>query len=53
MSYNKLSRIRWAGQTVDVYANEITRLMSLSSFVGEGLETAVKLALVNRFPEDV
>ena len=31
-SYNKLSKIRWTGQTVDVYANEIRKLTGLSSF---------------------
>ena len=50
VSYN---RIHWAGQTVNVDANEIRRLASLSGFAGEGLETAVKLAFVNGFPEDV
>ena len=53
VSDNKLSRIYWTGQTVDVYVNEIRRLAGLSSFAGEGLETAVKLAFVNGFPEDV
>ena len=53
MSYNKLSRICWAGKTIDVYVNEIRRLAGLSSFAGKGLETAVKLAFVNGFPEDV
>ena len=53
MSYNKLSRIHWARQTVDVYANEIRRLVGLSGFAAEGLETAIKLAFVNRFPEDM
>ena len=50
VSYN---RIRWAGQTVDVDANEIRRLAGLSSFAREGLETAVRLAFVNGFPGDV
>ena len=53
MSFNKLSRIHSAGQTVDVYANEIRRLAGLSAFARKGLEMAVKLAFVNRFPEDV
>ena len=53
VSYNKLSRIRWAGQTVDVYANKSRRLAGLSSFAGEGLETAVRLAFVNGFLDDV
>ena len=51
VSYNKLFRIRWAGQTVDYYANEIRRLAGLSGFASEGLETAVRLAFVNGFPE--
>ena len=46
VSYNKLSRIRWAGQTLDVYAIEIRRPAGLSGFAGEGLETV-------GFPEDV
>ena len=53
VSYKKLSRIRWAGQTVDVYANEIRRQAGLSGFVGKRLETAVKLAFVNGFPGEV
>ena len=53
VSCNKLSRIRWAGQTVDVYVNEIRRLAGLSDFAREGVKTAVKLAFVKGFPEEV
>ena len=53
VSYNKLSMICWAGQTVDDYVNEIRRLAGLSGFAWEGLETGVKLAFVNRFLEYV
>ena len=52
VSYNKLSRICWAGHTVGVSVNAIRRLAGLSGFAGEGLETAVKLAFVNGCPED-
>ena len=53
MSYNKLSIIRGAGKTVDVYTNEIRKLAGLSGFAGEELETVIWLAFVNGFPEDV
>ena len=53
VSYNKLFRICWAGQTLDVYANEVRLLACLSGFAGEGLEIVVKLAFVNGFQEDV
>ena len=46
LSNNKLSKICWARQTIDVYANEIRRLAGLSDFT-------VKLAFVNGFREDM
>ena len=52
-AYGKLGRAKWAGEQVDVFANEIRRLASLSGFDGVGLERTVKLNFVNGFPEDI
>ena len=51
VAYGKLVRVRWTGEQVDVYANEVRRLAGLAGFVGESLERIVKLTFVNGFPD--
>ena len=53
VAHAKLIRMRWTGEAVDVYANEIRRLASLSKFTGAGLEQVVKLTFVNGFPDNI
>lgn len=52
-AYGRLGRVKWVGEKVDVYANEIRRLAGLSGFVGEGLDKIIKLAFVNGFPDQI
>ena len=52
-AYAKLSRIRWSGEQVDVYATEIRRLAGLAGFTDEGLGRIVKLTFVNGFPDSI
>ena len=53
IAYGKLVNMKWTGEPVDVYANEIRRLAGLSGLKGEGLETIVKLNFVHGFPENI
>ena len=53
VAYRKLMLIKWAGDPVDVYANEIRRLAGLAGFTGSALETIVKLAFVSGFPDSI
>ena len=52
-AYGKLIGMRWNGESVDVFANELRRLAGLAGFVKEGLEHVVRLAFVNGFPDDI
>ena len=52
-SYSRLGSLKWVGEQVDVYANEIRRLAGLSGFKGEGLERIIKLTFVNGFPDHI
>lgn len=53
VAHGKLSRMRWTGEQVDVYANEIRRLAGLAGFTGDGLERMVKLTFVNGLPDSI
>ena len=53
IAYGKLTRCRWDGEPVDVYATEIRRLVGLSGLTETGAETLVKLAFVNGMPESI
>ena len=53
VAYAKLVRVKWTGQPVDVYANNIRRLAGLAGFKGEGLESIIRLTFVNGFPDKV
>lgn len=53
VAHRKLVQMRWTGEQVDVYANEIRRLAGLAGFTGENLERMVKLTFVNGFPDNI
>lgn len=53
VAYAKLVRMKWTGQPVDVYANEIRRLAGLAGLKGEGLESVVRLTFVNGLPDTI
>lgn len=52
-AYAKLMKLRWNGESVDVFANEIRRLVGLAGIAGNAAETLMTLAFVNGFPEDI
>ena len=47
VAYAKLSSMKWAGEEVDVYVNEIRRLAGLARFEGPSLKHSVKLTFIN------
>ena len=51
VAYAKLSSMKWGGEEVDVYANEIRRLAGLARFEGPPLEHIVKLTFINGLPD--
>lgn len=53
MAYSKLRELRWTGESVDVFANELRRLGRTCGLEGTGLEHIVRLAFVTGFPESV
>ena len=52
-AFGKLVQMKWTGEPVDVYANEIRRLAGLAKFDKVGLENVVKLTFVNGFPDNI
>ena len=48
-----LKNLRWAGESVDVFANKVKRLAGLAGYVGRGFETTVKLFFTTGFPEEI
>ncbi|KAK4310191.1 hypothetical protein Pmani_018224 [Petrolisthes manimaculis] len=52
-AFAKLVQLKWTGESVDVYSNEIRRLAVLAKFDKTGLENEVKLAFVNGFPDAI
>ena len=53
ISYAKLANLKWNGESVDVYATEIRRLVGLSGIGGTGANVLIKLAFVHGFPESM
>ena len=51
VAYAKLTSMKWGGEEVDVYANEIRRLAGLARFTGPSLEHVVKLTFINGLPD--
>ncbi|XP_068233538.1 uncharacterized protein [Palaemon carinicauda] len=52
-AFGKLVQLKWTGEPVDVYANEIRRLAGLAKFDKVGLENVMKLMFVNGFPDNI
>ncbi|XP_068240110.1 uncharacterized protein [Palaemon carinicauda] len=52
-AFGKLVQLKWTGEPVDVYANEIRRLTGLAKFDKVGLENVVNLTFVNGFPDNI
>ena len=53
VAYAKVVGLKWSGESVDVYANEIRRLAGLAGFTGEGLTCMMRLAFVTGFPDSI
>ena len=53
VAFSKLKAVRWAGEPVDVYANEIRRLARGCGFSGDGAEQLAKLTFITGFPDSI
>ena len=53
VAYSKLTNLKWTGEPVDVFCNEIRRLAGLAEFEGDALERMVRLAFVNGLPHSI
>ena len=51
--YRKLTMVRWAGEWINVYANQIRQLARLPGFKGAGVERFMKLAFITGFPNAI
>ena len=52
-AYTKLKLVRWAGVCIDVYASKICQLARRVGFAGPGHETAMKLAFMTGFLNNI
>ena len=48
-AYEKLQKIKWTSESVDVYAHNIKRLAELAGYMRKGLDQTAKLAFVTGF----
>ena len=46
VAYSKLRTVKWTGEPVDVFANDIRKLARGCGLKGDGLEQVVKLAFI-------
>ena len=53
VAFSKLKAVKWAGEPVDIYANEIRRLVRGCGFTGDGAEQLVKLTFITGFPDSI
>lgn len=53
VAYAKVVGLKWGGESVDVFANEIRRLAGLAGFTGDGLTCIMRLAFVMGFPDNI
>ena len=47
VAYSKLRTVKWTGEPVDVFANDIQKLARGCGLKGDGLEQVVKLAFIH------
>ena len=52
-AYNKLRKVTWTGEPVDVYAAEIKQLAGLVEYTGQSLKKTVKMAFMSGFPDRI
>ena len=52
-AYNKLRKVTWTGEPVDMYTAEIRQLAGLVGYMGWSLERTVKMAFMSGFPDHV
>ena len=53
VAFSKLTNLKWVGELVDVYANELRRLAGLAGFEGDAQDRLVKLSFVGGFPDSI
>ena len=51
VAYSKLRTVKWSGEPVDAFANDIRKLARGCGLKGDGLEQVVKLAFITGFPD--
>lgn len=52
-SFAKLVTLKWSGEQVDVYLNELRKFARLAGYEGKALEQTVRLCFINGLPESV
>lgn len=50
---NKLRRVNWTGESMDVYAAEINCIAGLAGYTGCSLEKIIKLPVVSGLPDRI
>ena len=53
VAYSKLRTVKWTGEPVDVFANDIRKLARGRGLKGDGLEQVVNLAFITGFPDHI
>ena len=53
VAYSNLRTMKWTGEPVDVFANDIRKLARGCGLKGDGLEQVVKLAFITGFPDHI
>ena len=53
VAYSKLRTMKWTGEPVDVFANDMRKLARGCGLKGDGLEQVVKLAFITGFPDHI
>ena len=53
VAFSKLKNLKWTGEQVDVYANDIRKLARGCGLKGKALEQLVKLTFITGFPDSI
>ena len=46
-AFSKLIKVKWTGEFIDTYANNIRRVPELSGFMGRNVKKIIKLAFAH------
>ena len=53
VAFSKLKNVKWTGEQVDVFANDIRKLARGCGLKGKALEQLVKLSFITGFPDSI